>query len=52
MKNYIEIEFGFGDITSAMKKLKSHKDLVCGSFNGKMLYSDIDDLDSANTVSI
>jgi hypothetical protein len=47
MNNYREIEFGFGDISSAVKELKSHKDLVCGSFNGVMLYSDIDDLDSA-----
>lgn len=46
-KNYRKIEFGFGDINSAMKELKSHKDLVCGSFNGQMLYSDIDDIDSA-----
>ena len=45
-KNYRKIEFGFGDINSAMKELKSHKDLVCGSFNGQMLYSDIDDVDS------
>lgn len=47
MNKYREIEFGFGDISSAVKELKSHKDLVCGSFNGVMLYSDIDDLDSA-----
>ena len=48
MKNtYKEIEFGFGNIESAVKELKSHKELVCGSFNGQMLYSDIDDLDSA-----
>lgn len=47
MSNYKEIEFGFGNIESAVKELKSHKELVCGSFNGKMLYSDIDDLDSA-----
>ncbi|MBL0323595.1 MAG: hypothetical protein IPP61_00175 [Cytophagaceae bacterium] len=46
-KNYRKIEFGFGDINSAMKELKSHKDLVCGSFNGQILYSDIDDVDSA-----
>ena len=46
-KSYKEIEFGFGDIESAVKELKSHKELVCGSFNGEMLYSDIDDLDSA-----
>ena len=47
MNKYREIEFGFGDISSAVKELKSHKDLVCGSFNGVMLYSDVDDLDSA-----
>lgn len=47
MKNYKEIEFGFGDIESAVKKLKSHNELVCGSFNGTILYSDIDDLNSA-----
>ena len=47
MKNYREIEFGFGNIESAVRELKSHEDLVCGSFNGIMLYSDIDDLDSA-----
>ena len=46
-KSYKEIEFGFGNIESAVEELKSHKELVCGSFNGKMLYSDIDDLDSA-----
>ena len=46
-KNYRTIQFGLGKIDSAMKELKSHKDLVCGSFNGQMLYSDIDDIDSA-----
>jgi hypothetical protein len=47
-KNYREIEFSAGQsIESAVKELKEHKDLVCGSFNGKMLYSDIDDMDSA-----
>lgn len=46
-KNYRKIEFGFGDINSAMEKLKSPKDLVCGSFNGRMLYSDVDDIDTA-----
>ena len=46
-KNYRTIEFGFGDIKSAVTELKSHKDLVCGSFNGEMLYSDVDDIDSA-----
>jgi len=43
---YRKIEFGFGNIDSAVKELKSHKELVCGSFNGQMLYSDKDDLDS------
>jgi hypothetical protein len=48
MKNtHKEIEFGLGNIESAVKELKSHNELVCGSFNGQMLYSDIDDLDSA-----
>jgi len=47
MKDYKKIEFGLGDIESAVKELKNHKELVCGSFNGKMLYSDIDNLDSA-----
>jgi hypothetical protein len=47
-KNYREIEFTAGqNIESAIKELKEHKDLVCGYFNGKMLYSDIDDMDSA-----
>lgn len=45
--NHRKIEFGFGNIESAINELKSHKDLVCGSFNGQILYSDIDDLDSA-----
>ena len=45
---YRIIGFGVGDdIDSAMYQLKNHQDLVCGEFNGKMLYSDIDDLDSA-----
>jgi hypothetical protein len=46
-KNYKEIEFGFGNIESAIEELKSHEGLVCGLFNGQMLYSDIDDVDSA-----
>lgn len=47
-KKYREIEFGCGtSLESAVKELKSHEDLVCGSFNGQMLYSDIDDMDSA-----
>jgi hypothetical protein len=47
MEKYREIEFGFGNIEEAVKELKSHKDLVCGIFNGQVLYSDIDDIDSA-----
>lgn len=47
-KNYREIEFGAGQsVESAIKELKEHKDLVCGSFNGQILYSDVDDMDSA-----
>ncbi|MFW6275310.1 MAG: hypothetical protein ACOC2M_01595 [bacterium] len=46
-KNYREIEFSAGQsIESAVKELKEHKGLICGSFNGQMLYSDIDDMDS------
>jgi hypothetical protein len=47
MKNYREIEFGFVNIEEAVKELKNHKDLVKGTFNGQILYSDIDDMDSA-----
>lgn len=47
MKKYREIEFGFMSLDFAIKELKNHEDLVCGSFNGKMLYSDIDNVDSA-----
>ena len=47
MNKYREIEFGLGNIDSAVKELQSYNELVCGSFNGQMLYSDIDDLDSA-----
>ena len=46
-EKYKKIEFGFGNIDSAVTELKSHNELVCGSFNGQILYSDIDDLDSA-----
>lgn len=48
--NYRKIEFGFGDISSAVKELNQHKErgeLVYGEFNGQNLYSDKDDLDSA-----
>ena len=45
---YTEINIIAGsDIESAMKELKSHEGLVCCSFNGKTLYSDKDNLDSA-----
>ena len=48
MGKYREIEFMAGQtIESTVKELKEHKDLVCGNFNGEMLYSDIDDFDSA-----
>lgn len=47
-KNYREIEIWAGStIESAVNELKKHKDLVCISFNGQMIYSDIDDMDSA-----
>ena len=50
-KNYQEINFNIGDdIESAIKVLefwKSQDILVCGEFNGIMLYSDIDDIESA-----
>lgn len=47
-KNYREIKFNIGcDIEQAIKELKAHKDLVCGEFNGQILYSDVDDADSA-----
>lgn len=45
-----KIEFGFGDIESAIKELTRYKErgeLVYGDFNGQKLYSDKDDLDSA-----
>lgn len=48
--NYRKIEFGFVDISSAVKELNKHKErgeLVYGEFNGQKLYSDVDDLDSA-----
>jgi len=49
-KNYRKIEFGFGDISSAieeMSKFKEKGELVYGEFNGQKLYSDIDDVESA-----
>lgn len=48
MKNYRKIEvFAGSTIEDAINELGKHKDLVCIEFNTKMLYSDIDDLDSA-----
>ena len=47
---YKKIEFGFGNIESAIKELNQHKErgeLVYGEFNGQKLYSDKDNLDSA-----
>lgn len=49
-KQYRKIEFGLVRIENAVEELARYKDrgeLVCGDFNGKTLYSDIDDLDSA-----
>lgn len=49
-KNYREIEFSFGSIDDAVKKLSQFKEtgeLVYIIFNDQKLYSDIDDLDSA-----
>lgn len=50
-KNYRKIEFGAGDrierAVASLQKFKERGELVCGSFNGAMLYSDIDDIDSA-----
>jgi len=48
MEKYKKIEMWAGStIDSAIKELSKHEDLVCIEFNGKTLYSDIDDLDSA-----
>ncbi len=49
-ENYRKIDFYFGAIDEAIKELsryKSRGELVYIEFNGKKLYSDIDDLDSA-----
>ena len=48
MDKYRKIEMWAGStIDSAIEELSKHEDLVCIEFNGKVLYSDIDDLDSA-----
>ena len=47
-KKYRKIEFSAGqDIESAINELNEYDYLVCGSFNGNMLYSDVDDINSA-----
>jgi hypothetical protein len=49
-KKYKEIEFGLGNIESAIKVLQKYKDKnesVFGIFNGQKLFSDIDDINSA-----
>lgn len=47
-KKYVSIKFSPGkDIESAINELKNRKCLVCGSFDGHILYSDVDDIDSA-----
>ena len=50
-KNYRELKFlPCESIEQAIKELARYKktgELVCGEFNGKKLYSDIDDIDSA-----
>lgn len=48
MEKYRKIEIWAGTtIDSAITELKKHEDLVCIEFNGKTLYSDIDDIESA-----
>lgn len=49
-KDYKQIEFFWGNLEDAVNKLIEHKlnnELVFIEFNGKKLYSDIDDMDSA-----
>lgn len=49
MRNkYKVIDFSAGtSIESAVNMLNQHNELVCGSFNGHILYSDVDDMESA-----
>lgn len=45
---YTKIEFMAGNtIESAIKELKEYGSPAMGEFNGQMLYSDVDDIDSA-----
>lgn len=47
-KKYKEIKFmGGQDIESALAELKASGDLTYGIFNGVILYSDVDDINSA-----
>lgn len=47
-KEYKEIKFmGGQDIESALAELKASGDLTYGMFNGVILYSDVDDINSA-----
>ena len=46
-KMYEKIKFVQGTIDQAIKELHNHEGLACISFNVHMLYSDVDDLDSA-----
>lgn len=47
MGKYREITFSNGSLEQAVNELKSHEDLVKGTFNGVLLYSDFDDMDLA-----
>lgn len=47
-KHYRELDFFAGDIDRAMKELQKHyPEPVCINFNGQIIYSDVDTLDSA-----
>lgn len=43
----INFDYSIRDIESAIRHLKTYNELVCACFNGKMLFSDIDDVNSA-----
>ena len=50
MKKHREIQFGFGNLESAVKELEQYRESsepVFGIFNGHRLESDVDDIDSA-----
>lgn len=49
-KKYTKIEFEFGDIESAIRQLETYKEkneLAYGVFNGVILHSNVDDVNSA-----